>query len=120
RMIEVKSSTEVKDYQRDDVAIQAFAAKKSGAPISETAIAHIDKTWVYPGEEDYEGFLVESDVTEDALCRESEVGSWVATARDIAQARTEPEIRTGGHCSKPFECGFTAYCRSKEPNAEYP
>ena len=33
---------------------------------------------------------------------------------------SEPEIRTGAHCSNPFECSFWSYCRSQEPQAEYP
>jgi hypothetical protein len=42
RMIEVKSSTEVKDYYRDDVAVQAFVARSAGVPIVSIALAHID------------------------------------------------------------------------------
>jgi hypothetical protein len=32
RMVEVKSSTSVKDYHRDDVAVQAFVARAAGVP----------------------------------------------------------------------------------------
>ena len=34
RMIEVKSSTSVKDYHRDDAAVQAFVARSAGVRIS--------------------------------------------------------------------------------------
>ena len=27
---------------------------------------------------------------------------------------------TGAHCSNPFECSFWSYCRSQEPQSEYP
>ncbi len=55
RMIEVKSSTSVKDYHRDDAAVQAFVAREAGVPLASVSLAHIDSTWVYPGGEDYQG-----------------------------------------------------------------
>src|SRR5690606_18762436 len=66
RMVEVKSSTSVKDYQRDDCAIQTFVATRSGLPLSTVSIAHIDTSWTYQGYDDYSGLLTEADVTEDA------------------------------------------------------
>jgi len=33
---------------------------------------------------------------------------------------SEPQVRTGAHCSDPYECSFRAYCQSQEPQAEYP
>ena len=55
RMIEVKSSTSVKDYHRDDVAIQAYVARSSGVALSAISLAHINTQWVYPGDGDYQG-----------------------------------------------------------------
>jgi predicted RecB family nuclease len=42
RMVEVKSATSVKDYHRDDAAIQALVARESGVPLTAIALAHID------------------------------------------------------------------------------
>ena len=42
RMVEVKSATSVKDYHRDDVAVQAFIARAAGVPLKSIALAHID------------------------------------------------------------------------------
>jgi hypothetical protein len=44
RMIEVKSSTSVKDYHREDIAIQTFVARSAGVPLVSVALAHIDST----------------------------------------------------------------------------
>lgn len=120
RMIEVKSSTEVKDYHCDDAAIQAFVARTAGVPLASIALAHIDSTWVYPGSGDYQGLLLENDLTAEAFGREAEVKAWIAGAQAIARKRTEPAIRTGRHCSEPYECGFLSYCQMQEPQAEYP
>lgn len=120
RMIEVKSSTSLKDYHRDDAAIQAFVARKAGVSLASIALAHINSKWVYPGSENYRGLLKENDLTEEAFGRESEVVEWIANAHAIARKRTEPKRGTGRHCTTPYECGFLAYCQSREPQPDYP
>ncbi len=120
RMVEVKSSTSVKDYHRDDTAIQAFVAKAAGVPLSSIVLAHIDSAWIYPGGGDYQGLLVEEDLTEEAFEREEEVKAWIAEAQTIAAKSREPKQGTGSHCSDPYECGFLGYCQSKETQAQFP
>ncbi len=120
RMIEVKSSASIKDYHRDDTAVQAFVARSAGVPLAAIVLAHIDSSWVYPGGEDYQGLLVENDLTAEAFGRKAEVKGWIADAQAIARKRKEPDIGTGRHCSEPYECGFLAYCKSQEPQAKYP
>lgn len=120
RMVEVKSSTKVKDYYRDDTAIQAFVAQEARVPLTSIALAHIDNTWVYPGSDDYQGLLKEVDLTDEALGRRDEVKGWIEEAKTIAGAKKEPSIKTGRHCSEPYECGFFAYCSGQEPQPKYP
>jgi len=120
RMVEVKSSTSVKDYHRDDAAIQAFVAKSSGVPLTSIALAHINRDWVYPGGDDYQGLLIENDLTSEAFGRAEEVKVWIAGAQAVAKKRKEPIRNTGSHCTDPFECGFLGYCQSQEPQAEFP
>ena len=45
RMVEVKSSTKVKDYHQDDAAIQSQVARAAGVPLQSIALAHIDSKW---------------------------------------------------------------------------
>ena len=118
RMVEVKSSTSVKDYHRDDAAVQSFVARSSGVPLTKIALAHIDSDWVYPGNEDYNGLLLENDLTDEVFDRGDEVRSWIAEAQQIVAKKPEPSIATGKHCGNPYECGFLACCQSHEPQAE--
>jgi hypothetical protein len=120
RMVEVKSSTGVKDYHRDDVAIQSFIARSAGVPLAAIALAHINSAWVYPGNGDYRGLLKECDLTPEAFSRNDEVKEWIAAAQETVAKETEPEIGTGEQCSSPFACGFFDYCQSQEPRAEFP
>lgn len=120
RMIEVKSSTEVKDYHRDDTAVQAFIAREAGVPLCAISLAHIDSSWTYPGGGDYQGLLCEIDLTEEAFSRGDEVQSWIAGAQKVAGKRKAPDISTGRHCNEPYECGFYGYCASLEPQTKFP
>ncbi|MDN3987946.1 DUF2779 domain-containing protein [Zwartia vadi] len=120
RMIEVKSSTSVKDYHREDVAVQAFVVRSAGVPLTAIALAHIDKTWTYPGGGDYQGLLVENDLTEEAFARGAEVQRWIDAAQSTVALTTAPEITIGKQCHDPYPCGFYAYCQSQEPQAQHP
>ena len=110
RMIEVKSSTGVKDYHRDDIAVQAHVAAAAGVRLTSVSLAHIDSSFVYPGDGDYQGLLKEVDLTEDAFSRSDEVREWIAGAQAVAALDEEPGIATGPHCNDPFTCGFSGYC----------
>lgn len=120
KMIEVKSSTSVKQYHRDDVAIQSYVARSAGANIVQASLLHIDTSWTYPGKNDYQGLLKEVDLTEDAFGREEEVEGWIQEAHQVVKKKKEPMVTTGDHCNSPFECGFSAYCQSQEPQVDYP
>lgn len=120
RMIEVKSSTSVKSYHRDDVAVQAFIAQAADVPLKAIALSHIDNSWTYPGNGDYKGLLIESNLTEEAFGRNDEVRDWISAAQGIVAKRKAPAITTGKQCNDPYECGFLAHCQSQEPQAEQP
>lgn len=120
KMIEVKSSTGVKDYHRDDIAVQAHVASAAGVRLSSVSLAHIDSSFVYAGDGNYRGLLKENDLTEDALSRTTEVAEWIAGAQSVAALPTEPEISTGPHCDDPFTCGFRDYCNRDKVLPEYP
>lgn len=117
-MIEVKSSTRVKSYHRDDAAIQTYVAECSGISLSKVGLAHINNQFVYSGNGDYDGLLHVEDLTEDAKSRNSEVEQWLAEAQATAAEENEPDVAVGSHCSTPFTCGFCDYCWKDVPTVE--
>lgn len=120
RMVEVKSSTSVKDYHRDDAAVQAFIACSAEINLVSISLAYVNSRWVYPGENDYNGILVEEDLSQQAFSRRDEVRSWIRDAQNVLERESAPDVQTGRHCSKPYDCGFLKHCRSAEPQAEKP
>jgi hypothetical protein len=117
QMIEVKSSTSVKDYYRDDAAIQFHVARGAGVNLASIAVAVIDNQWVYQGDNDYRGLLKTEDVTQACESRDAEVREWIAQAQSIVKLPANPERDTGDHCSKPFPCGFFGHCSLEDGTA---
>ena len=120
RMLEVKSTTGVKDYHRDDLAIQAWLARRTGIPLTGAGIAHIENTFVYGGDGDYRGLFREVDFTEETRFRDVEVEAWINQALEVADAPEEPAIPMGPQCSDPFDCPFAGWCSRGEPVVECP
>jgi CRISPR/Cas system-associated exonuclease Cas4 (RecB family) len=123
-MVEVKSSTSVKDYYLDDAAIQYHVATASGVKLSSVHIAHVDSSWTYAGDSDYRGLLVEEDVTSEAQERQPQVVQWLSEAHEVVSRPEPPDRPRGRHCAQPFACGFEVHCRQAEDAAfgreEYP
>lgn len=120
KMVEVKSSTSVKAYQEDDAAIQSHIARAAGIEVRNVCIAHIDAAWIYPGEGNYQGLLVEKDVTDGALARSGEVAAWIDNAQRVAAQAVPPDVQMGTQCETPFPCGFQEHCRKNLPSVEFP
>ena len=109
-MIEVKGSASLKDYHRDDVAIQTYIAEKSGVPLSKSCLAHINSDFLYLGGNNYAGLFTVEDLTEEARSRAEEVEGWMQEAQAIVALDEAPDVPVGEHCSKPFACGFCGHC----------
>lgn len=110
RMVEVKSSTKVKDYHLTDASVQAWVLEKSGVLVSRVEIAHIDNSFIYPGNGDYLGLLIHEEISREARALQKEVPGWIAQARHTLGMTSEPDIDPGSHCDDPFECSFRHYC----------
>ena len=109
RMVEVKSSTSVKDYHLDDAAIQSWVAHQARLPLTSVEIAHIDNSFVYFGGGDYQGLFHYADISEQIAGMKAEVPDWIIAARETLSGE-EPCIAPGSQCDKPFECSFFGYC----------
>lgn len=118
-MVEVKSSTGVKDYHRLDAAMQAWVIRKNGLQLSSVCIGHIDNSFVYPGKNDYRGLFAHEDISESVDALESQVPKWIASAQDTL-AGEEPCISPGEQCYSPFECPFISSCVLPPSPDEFP
>jgi hypothetical protein len=113
-MVEVKSSGSVKDYHREDVAIQTWVLQQCGVQLDAVALAHVDPAFVYPGRQRYKGLLTEVDLTAETAARTAEVPDWAAAAAATLRKRKEPTTAPGDQCSHPFPCPFAGHCGPQE------
>jgi hypothetical protein len=116
RLVEVKSSTSVKEEHLADCAIQAWVLEASPAAPASVAVAHVDNRFTYAGDGDYSRLLVEKDVSEGIAPLRAEVPRWLREAKDVVRG-AEPAIAVGRRCSTPHGCPFTGHCW---PRVEYP
>jgi len=116
-VIEVKASTSVKDYHVLDCAIQDWVLRNSGINVLSISLAHINNQFVYAGDENYDGLLIENDLTDEARKLEPAVLDLVAKARE-AVTGPMPSIHVGAQCTKPYDCQFQAHCWPSD--TEYP
>jgi hypothetical protein len=108
-IVEVKASTSVKDYHVLDCAIQDWVLRNSGINVTAVSLAHVNNRFVYPGGGDYDGMLVEHDLTEEVRTLEPTVVDLVGRARD-AVTGPRPDVTVGAHCSRPYDCQFIEHC----------
>ncbi len=109
RLIEVKASTSVKDYHVLDCAIQDWVLRNAGINITSISLAHVNNQFVYQGDGNYDGLLLENELTEEVRKLEPGVVELLAKAR-AAVTGPMPEINVGAQCNKPYECQFQEHC----------
>ena len=109
RLIEVKAATEVKNYHVLDCAIQLRVLQQHGLNVVRVDLAHINKSFVYPGGGDYAGLLTYANVTAKARGLQNKVQQLIAGLRTTLDAG-EPQVLMGAQCKQPFECSFIEHC----------
>jgi hypothetical protein len=117
RITEVKASTSMKDYHVLDCAIQYWVLRNAGIDVTAVYLAHINNRFVYPGDHQYDGILVEHDLTDEVRTLEPTVIDLVGRARD-AVTGPRPDVGVGAHCSSPYDCQFIDFCWPTD--TEYP
>jgi hypothetical protein len=105
-VIEVKSTTSVKEQHLPDVAVQAHVVRHSGVEASRLEIMHLNRACAYP---DLSNLFTREDVTEQAH-GPLEAMPGVIQGQLAMLAGPLPNVAIGEHCTKPYECPFMARC----------
>jgi hypothetical protein len=113
-LYEVKSSTKVKEYHRNDIAVQWYVLQKAGIKPVKACLVHINTGYIRQGDIDIRQLFRVVDVTEDTVYRQASVPANL-TAMKSMLAGPEPDVLIGGHCNNPFECDFKPVCWQDVP-----
>jgi hypothetical protein len=106
-IIEVKSSTSVKDVHVDDVAFQKFCCEQAGLNINNCYLMHINNQYIRQGEINPEGLFNTQDISEDVEEIKRGIYNRVEDMLEVISAPSCPEVAIGNHCKDPYECPLT-------------
>ncbi len=109
-VVEVKSSTSVKDLHLEDLAFQAFVLEGAGLEIRDYCLVHIDNSYVRQGEIDITQLFHSEQVTEPVRQRRPSVPAKLELIRAILEQDSRPEVGIGSHCDDPYSCPLKSEC----------
>ncbi|MEK6885598.1 MAG: DUF2779 domain-containing protein [Nanoarchaeota archaeon] len=108
-LIEVKSSTKVKDEHIQDVAFQKYVYEKAGLKITKCILMHLNSEYVRHGEIKVGELFVQEDITEQVKEEIVRVPARIKEMLEIIDGE-EPKSKIGDYCSRPYECPIHSEC----------
>ena len=110
-VIEVKSTTRVKDEHLDDVGLQVWVMANAGLPIEKISLMHLNNLCKFP---DLSNLFTEEDITEKLRALHTSISPRLNEIFKSLRVDSVPEVDIGAHCSEPRDCQFMDYCWSQK------
>ncbi len=115
-LIEVKSSTKVKDVHLEDLAVQSEVILGAGLALVSVSLMHINTGYLYrDGAIDLTELFAIQDLSEAVAQRRAAVPERLATMNRILLQMQPPVIEPDRHCHTPYECPFWEHCTKDKP-----
>ena len=111
RIIEVKSTTSLKDQHLPDAAIQLHVLRQAGLPVSGVEVMVLNRACTYP---DLCDLFTRCDVLARVDAMQGGIPEEVQSQLSML-AGPLPVVPIGPHCSEPYDCPFSARCRQAPP-----
>ncbi len=113
-LVEVKSSTSVKPEHLADVGFQTLVLRQCRVPIDRVLLAHVDAAFVLKSLAQYDGLIVERDVTDEVEVALPQIAESAAALQDVMASPVRPIVPMGSQCTKPYECPFMERCTREQ------
>ncbi len=111
-LVEVKSTTSVKEEHVPDVAIQLYVLEGAGLKVGQACLAHLNKEYVYPGGDyDVRKLFVIEDITAQVRGYLPGIPQALRQMRRALAGPEAPQTKPGRQCTSPYDCPFIEYCR---------
>jgi hypothetical protein len=115
-LVEVKSSTSVKEVYYPDVAVQFYVLEGCGLKINRAGILHINNQYIYDGQNlDLESLFSFGDLTDETMSMQPEIPGQLEELKGMLAVDRAPEIQPSRHCHKPYDCEFWDHCTKDMP-----
>ena len=119
RLIEVKSTTDLKDHHAQDLGIQSCVVSHSGVNLGSTWLAHINRDYVLAGETvDPRQFFLFHNLMRRVQELQPAIESDLRSQFRVLAVPVPPQVAPGPHCIDPFICEFFSHCNPEKP-ADY-
>jgi predicted RecB family nuclease len=117
RLVEVKSSTKVKQTHLDDLTIQSYVLEGAGSLLADICLMHVNTQYLFDGRQlDLTQLLTLRSLNETVRPRLSEVPVRLAAMQAMLEELSAPAIVPDEHCHSPYECPFWAHCTQEKPS----
>jgi hypothetical protein len=114
-IIEVKSSTSLKDINKHDISFQKYCYEGAGLRIDKCYLMYINKDFIKNGPVEPKKFFVIEDVTEEAELLKRDVEENINMMLETIDSRTCPDIEIGKNCYDPYDCPLKDICWGSLP-----
>ena len=111
RLIEVKSTTQVKDQHIPDIAIQLHVLRESGLRVERAELMHLNRDCAFPH---LDNLFIREDVTGRAEALLAGIPAEIEKQLHVLHGPI-PEVAIGPHCTSPYECPFMGRCWPSRP-----
>jgi predicted RecB family nuclease len=117
RLIEVKSTTAVKEQHLDDLGIQYRVVSRSGLDIGSCCLAHVNRNYIFQGGMvDPWRFFRIRNVTRQVARLQPKLTFQLRAAFTVLSMPKAPDVAPGRHCTNPVTCEFYDRCNPPLPN----
>ena len=111
RLVEVKSTTKLKDVLVQDVAVQLWVLRGVGLDVREAAVLTLNRDYVYDGVGlDVNALFKLHPVFDEATALLENIGEEAQEMQAIVTRSEAPAVATGKHCTSPYRCPYYAHC----------
>ena len=114
-IVEVKSSTSVKEEHIFDVAFQKYVCEKSGVNINRCHILHINNFYIKQGELKLEELFIKEDITDKVEEFYPNVPVLIEEMGNIYNLSEAPEVNANRYLFNEYPCDFDSDCWSFLP-----
>ena len=109
-LIEVKSTTSVKEVHLDDLAFQTWVLAGAGLKIRRSYLCHINSDFVRCGDIEPKKFFTMEDLTTQIAELSKSVTGKLDAMFQVIRQRQHPDIKIGLHCDDPYSCALHDHC----------
>ena len=116
RLIEVKSTSDLKDHHVEDVGIQYRVVSRSGMSLASACLAHVNRGYVFDGRNvDARRFFKIRNLTRRVERLQPNLRLQLRSEFTVLGMAQPPDIKPGKHCTDPVTCEFFDHCNPPHP-----